>query len=247
MKSVFCLAILMSLLLFSGCKKEKPTIFSGQLLLTSKLPYALSNRKIEIYQPGSPSAIGINSGSTSSTTKGVTNANGYFRLSFIPGKSFFIIFSGTNANSLILSNSSEDTSFPEFSRKNFPEAGYDPAKPVFIGKTIDTAIIKVNLVTDLTVRDTIGLQTYTTGGRVDKQYIGRSASAGSVIILDTISNMLFTHFDCSKNAFVNTLYAGRKWTTALGYVTISSEGVVSPSELSAADETKKEIMFYFRK
>lgn len=220
-------------------------MFSVQLLLTKKHPFPLANRKIELYQPGSAAAIGINSGSSSSSATAVTDANGFFRLSFTPGKSSFIIFSSTSSNPLTLSNPLGDTSFPQFFRRNFP-AAYNPGAPIYIGKTIDNAIIKVNLITDLTPSDTIGLQAYTLNGRITKEYSGRSAAAGSVIILDTISNMLFTDFDCYEQKFINTLYAGRKWTTVWGYTTISTAGFVSPSLLSEIDEAKNEIMFYFK-
>ncbi len=246
MKPILCLLVL-AMFLLSACKKEKPIIISGQLLLTHKFPRPITNRKIEIYQPGSPSAIGINLGSTSSTSTTVTDANGYFRLSFTPGRSSFIVFSSTNSGSLVLWNSLDDTAFPNFSRNNFPDSGYDATKPIFIGKTIDTAIIKVGLVTDLTITDTLGLRAYTINGSIDKEYTGISGSAGGVIVLDTITNMLFTDYDGFAKKFTNTLYAGKKWTTGWGYVTISSEGFVSPYLLSANDETKQEIKFYFKK
>jgi hypothetical protein len=246
MKPAFYLLILMTLL-FSGCKKEKPIVFSGQLLLTSKFPYPLVNRKIEIYQPGSPSAIGINSGSRSSSATTRTDANGNFRLSFTPGTASFLIFSGTNSNSLSLANSSDETAFPRFSRKNFPDSAYDAAKPIFVGKTIDTAIIKVDLSSDLTATDTIGLRAYTISGSIDKEYIGRSGTMGATIVLDTIYNLLLTDFDCFAKKFINTVYAGRKWTTTSGYVTISSYGFISPYQFSAIDEAKQEIKFYFKK
>jgi hypothetical protein len=236
--------VLISGLLFYNCKKEKPFVFSGQLLLTHKYPLPLANRKIEIFQPGSPPAIGINSGSTSSSAAGMTDPNGFFYLSFTSGKSTFIVFSSTNSTPLTLSNSVGDTSFPNFSRRNFSSEKSN-GTPIYIGKTIDTAIIKVNLITTLTSSDTIGLQAYTINGRINKEYTGRSAVAGSVIVLDTISNILFTDFDCLEQKFINTLYAGRKWTTNSGYKAISSEGVVLPGQVSPSDETKNEIIFYF--
>ena len=221
-------------------------MFSGHLLLTDKHPLPLANRKIELYQSGSPAAVGIISGSSSSSATAMTDANGFFHLSFTPGESSFIIFSSPSSSPLTLSNPLGDTTFPQFSRRNFP-SGYNPDAPIYIGKSIDTAIIKVHLISDLTASDTIGLQAYTLNGRINKEYIGRSAEAGSVIVLDTISKMLFTDFDCYEQKFINTLYAGRQWTTAWGYTTISSAGVVSPSQLSATNETRKEITFYFKK
>jgi hypothetical protein len=200
-----------------------------------------------MYQPGSPSAIGINSGSTSSSVTTLTDANGNFRLSFTSGTSSFIIFSGTNSNSLTLGNSPYDIVFPHFSRKNFPDSGYDANKPVFVGKTIDTAIIKVILSSDLIATDTIGLRGYTISGSIDKEYTGMTGTTGNIIVLDTINNMLFTSFDCLTKKFNNTVYAGRKWTTGLGYETISDYGIVSPFQLSEVDETKQEITFYFQK
>jgi hypothetical protein len=247
MKLITCLRLLVLIFLFAACKKPKPVIISGQLLLTKKNPVALSLRKIEIYQPGSYSAIGFSSGSSSSSAISVTDANGYFRVNFIPGTSTFIALTGTNGNSIILSSTPGDTAFPYFYRKNFPDSGYDETKPIFIGKSIDTAIIKVSLVTDLTITDTIGVQGYTVSGRLNKEYTGLTAPAGSVITLDTITNMLFTDFDCSVNKFINTLYAGRKSTTPWGFVTIFSHGFNSPFQLSATDETKQELLFYFNK
>lgn len=236
------------ILCFSQCKKkEEPIIFSGQLLLTNKFPRPLINRKIEVYQAGSPSAIGINSGSTSSTAITNTDTNGNFKLTFIPGTSSFIFFSSSNSGSLILGNSADDKAFPNFSRKNFPDSGYDASKPIFVGKTIDTVIIKVGLSSNLTPTDTIGLKAYTISGNVDKEYTKRSGTIGAVIVLDTIYNMLLTDFDCFEKKFINTVYAGRKWTTVWGYTTISSYGFIFPYQFSAIDEAKQEIIFYFQK
>lgn len=245
MKTTCFFGLLMSAFLFSGCKKPKPLVFSGQLLLTQKYPIALSNKKVEIYQAGSASGILFNS--LSSLATAATDANGYFKMTFIPGTSSFTIFNSTNTSSVRFSNSIMDTSFPNFSRNNFPEPGYDAAKPIFIGKTIDTAIIKVYLLTALTSTDTLGLRGYTVSGSLDKEYTGRVASFGTTLVLDTISNLLFTDFDCIQKKFTNTIYAGRKWTTSWGYVTISSEGFISPYQLSATAETKNEILFYFKR
>lgn len=142
MKSRFCLVVLVALL-FLGCKKEKPIIFEGQLLFTSKFPYPLGNRKIEIYQSGSSSAIGLSSGSTSSSAITRTAINGNFRLSFIPGTSSFIIFSDTNSNSLTLGNSPDETTFPRFSRKNIPDSGYNPATPILWAKLLIPPLSKL--------------------------------------------------------------------------------------------------------
>ena len=204
MKSRFCLVVLVALL-FLGCKKEKPIIFEGQLLFTSKFPYPLGNRKIEIYQSGSSSAIGLSSGSTSSSAITRTAINGNFRLSFIPGTSSFIIFSDTNSNSLTLGNSPDETTFPRFSRKNIPDSGYNAATPIFVGKTIDTAIVKVGLSSALTPADTIGLRAYTISGSIDKEYTGRSGNTGAFIVLDSICNMLSNDFNCYLKKISNTV------------------------------------------
>jgi hypothetical protein len=243
MKSIIHLTFLILLLFFSACRKSKPVLFSGQLLLTKTHPTALANRKIQIYQAGSPSAILFSASSSTAVSK--TDANGYFNLSFTAGSTTFLIFSGTNTGSLFFS--SDDTSFPQFHRKNLLDSNYNSTKPTFIGKSIDTAIIKVDLLSNLEATDTIGVDGYTLNGSFDKEYTGLKGTAGSVLILDTITNMLFTDFDCSTQTFTNNLYAGRKWTTIYGYVTITSEGFPSPYQLSTDDETKKELMFYFKK
>lgn len=245
MKRLFYLSIILFALFFSGCKKQKPVVFSGQLLLSKKNPQPLNNRKIEVYQAGSSSAIGLNSGSTSSSANTQTDATGNFRLSFTPGTSSFIIFTSANSSQLTLGSASDDTAFPRFSRKGFSNS--DASSPTYVGKIIDTALIKVSLSSDLTLNDTIGVRAYTINGNIDKEYTRRVGTVGSVIILDTLYNMLFTDFDCLANKFTNTLYAGRKFTTVHGYVTISSYGIHSPYQLSADDETKQEIMFYYQK
>ena len=240
--------LILIILLFSGCKKkEEPIIFLGQLLLTNKFRRPLVNREIEVYQAGSSAAIGINSGSTSSTATTNTDANGNFQLTFMPGTSSFILFSSPNYSALRLGNSPSDTTFPRFSRKNFPDSAYDVSKPIFVGKIVDTVIIKVGLSSNLTQADTVGLQAYTISGSINREYTRRSGTMGAIIILDTVYNLLLTDFDCFEKKFNNTVYAGRKWTTIWGYKTISVEGFIAPSQFSAIDEAKKEIIFYFKK
>lgn len=246
MKSAFYL-VLLSCFLFSACKKDKSVSFSGKLLLTKKFPLPLANRKIQIYQTGSTGGIGIPASTSSSFAMANTDANGFFNIDFTPGEGRFLIFAGTNAAPLTLSNDFNDTAFPEFARKNFPGPDYDKNAPTFIGKTIDNAIIKVTLNADLIPTDTIGLQAYTINGRIDKEYSGRAAPAGTVIVLDTVRNMLFTRFDCLDKTFSNNVTIGRKMTTPTGYVGIFSRGFVSPGKLSAEDETNREIMYYFSK
>ena len=252
MKQVFHLTYLIlfltSIFFCSSCKKKlEPIVYSGQLLLSKKYPFAVANRKIEVYQRGTAPAIGLNSGSTSSSAIGLTNANGYFQLGFTPGTSRFIIFNGTNSSPLVLQSAWTDTIFPGFLRNNFPGLIYDPSKPIYVGKIIDTAIIEVNLISDLNVTDTIGLQTNTVNGSYVKEYSGLSGNVGEFITIDTVYNMLLTQFDCYEKKFSNTLYAGRKRTTVFGYSAISSVGIPSPYLLSDIDEAKVKMLVYFGK
>lgn len=246
--SVYLMLCLVQVFFFASCKKEpKPVTYTGQLFLAKKYPVPLRNKQIEIYQRGAPSAIGINIGSTSSTATGITDGNGYFRLSFTPGESRFFVFSGPNNSPLILGSALGDTTFPDFSRSSFPDPEYDKSKPIYVAKTIDTVVIKASLISDLNITDTIGVQTNTLNGSFAKEYTRLSGRAGTVVTIDTIYNMLLTHYDCVANKFTNSLYAGRKWTTVWGYNTISSEGIVSPYLLTATDETKTEMTFYYKK
>jgi hypothetical protein len=238
-----CLFFLVVVFLIGSCRKEqKPITFTGKLLLSKKYPVPLSNRAIEIYQRGSSSAIGLNSGSSSSSSNGFTTSDGNFNLKFRPGTAVFIIFSGASIAPLTLS--STDGIFPYFSRQYFPDSAYDPTKPIYIGKIIDTVIIKVYLTASINSSDTIGLQTLTIDGRVDKIYTGINATQGSTLVIDTIYNMLLTEYDCLQRKFRNTLYAGKKRTTGFGYTTISG-GFVSPNYLSGEDEQKMEMLFYY--
>ncbi len=228
-----------------GCKKDERIDLSGQLILSQKIPTPLPNKKLEVYQRGSSGGIGIPSSSTSSSATTVTDAQGFFHFRFKPGKTNFLIFSGANASPLTLSNG--DTSFPRFTRTNYNPSELNINKPIFVGKIIEEVTIKVHLLTDIAVTDTIGLEGYTINGRISKEYTGMQATAGSVITLDMIPNMLFTDYDYYDNQFLNNLHAGRKWKTNTGYVTISSAGILVPARLSAEDETTKEILFYFSK
>src|SRR5690242_3506473 len=244
MKSICQLTVLLVLLFFSACKKSKPVIFSGRLLLTKTHPIPLADRKIQLYQSGSSAII---FSSTPSTSVSKTDANGYFNLTFTPGRANFSVFSGPNSTPLFFSSVPGDSAFPQFYRRNFSDSDYNPGQPTYVGKSIDTAVIKVYLLSNLDATDTIGLNGYTVIGRVDREYTGLTAPAGSTMILDTITNMLFTDFDCNTNKFTNNLDAGRKWTTSFGYSTITSVGYPSPYQLSAVDETKKEVTFFFKK
>jgi hypothetical protein len=233
---------------FTACrKKTEPTTYAGQLLLSKKYPVPLANRTIEIYQGGNAPAIGLNSGSTSSSEIGLTNSNGYFQINFSPGSSRFIFLSGTNSGSLVLQSALTDASFPSFSRKNFPDPAYDPSKPIYVGKIIDTLVINVFLFSDLNSTDTIGLRANTINGGLSKEYTGLFGNAGLILTVDTVYDMLLTEFDCYEKKFINNFYAGRKWTTGAGYNTINSEGIPSPYLLPDTDESKVEMMFSFRK
>ncbi len=237
---ILCLAIIFG----KGCKKEDLIDLSGQLVLSEKIPTPLSNRKLQVYQHGTSGGIGIPSSSTSSSATTVTDVQGNFRFRFKPGKTRFLIFTGANATPFSLSSGLGDTTFPHFTRNNFTPSELNTNQPIYIGKIIEEVTIKMHLLTDLAVTDTIGLEAYTISGRISKEYTGIQASAGSEIILETITNMLFTDFDYYDNQFLNNLRAGRKWKTNSGSQRIS-DGYVQPARLSAEDETKKEILFYF--
>lgn len=232
--------------LFISCRKEqKPIIYSGQLLLSKKNPLPVANKQIVIYQGGTAGAIGINSGATSSSASAVTDASGHFQITFRPGTSSFIIFSGASTSPLTFSSEFGDTSLFSFSRTNFPDSGNDPLLPIYIGKSIDTAIMKMNLSSDITTTDTVGLEINTISGRISKAYTGLSGNAGTTITLDTIFNEILKNYNCYQKNFINSLYAGRKYTVPAGYNTITTFGFVSPAILSADDEKKVEMHFYF--
>lgn len=234
--------ILISSFLICGCRKEKTVVFSGRFLFTKKYPTPVANRKIELYQRGSGAAIGIASGSSSAEANGATDANGSYHIGFKPGKSFFIIFSGSNGNDLEMH--STDSLFPSFSRNNIPSDGYEESSPQYIGKIIDTAIIKVRIATTTTLApsDTVALNAMTLSGNIYREYTGMNAAAGSDFVIDTIYNMLFTDFDHVNRTFWNNLEVGRL-KTSWGSKYLRSE-MVFPYELSSNDEGSKELSFY---
>lgn len=159
----------------------------------------------------------------------------------------FIVFRGSNANPLIISNAPGDTTFPYFTRRNFTLSEQVAGKPIYIGKIIEEAIIKVRLQTAIDVTDTIGFEAYTTQGRIVKEYSGLQAPAQTLIQLDTLKNMLLTDFDYYDGRFLNNVHAGRKQILSSGRVTFYSTGFIMPARFSANDEAKNEIIFYFSK
>jgi hypothetical protein len=245
MKSPGFLTLILSVLLLPACKKTETYRFSGQLLLSKKHPIPLSNRSIEIFQPGS-AGIPFPIAKSPSDAASVTDGDGKFDFKFTTGTSMFIFFTGPNVSPLTFSTSAQDTSFPDFRRSNFPDSTYEAGKPIFIGKTIDTAIIKVELRSDLAATDTIGIEGYTINGIIKKEYTGRVGTAGSIILLDTVYNLLFTYYVGREKKFQNRFYGGRQFTTTYGYKYIAGSNT-SPEFLSDADETKNEITVSFQK
>lgn len=234
------LNIVLILFLFCACKKPRPIVFSGQLLLTKKHPVPLSNRKIEVFQLGGNAII---MGSSGSSATAVTDANGHFSMTFVPGTTYFAGFSGENNSPLSLAGTE---GFPFFIRRNFPEAGYDANKPIFIGKTVDSLIIKVYTFKKITTSDTFGLRGNTISAPFDKKYTGITADSADTFTLDTIYNVLFTDFDCIKKTFGNIDLQFGRLKTYSGYTNQSfTAQSLYGLGLSAEDETRTEMKFYF--
>ncbi len=234
MKSIKYVGLwLLTLYLGFGCKKPKPIVFSGQLLLTKKNPVPLSNKRIEIFQLGGGSAILFNSSGSSATA--MTDANGYFSITFTPGTSSFTVFSSENTSPLSFGGAINDTI--SFMRQYFPEPNYDASKPIFVGKSIDTIVVNVSTFKEIIASDTLGLR----GSSFNKEYTGITADSASTFTLDTIYNALFTNFNCSNNTFLNDIYFGRVITGYNKY--ISGGGMYN--ELFNEDETKAEMSFPF--
>lgn len=234
------LKLLLLLLCFSACKKPKPVVFSGQFLLTKKNPVPLANRSIEIYQPGGNAIIMGSSGSSATTN---TDNNGRFNIRFVPGSSYFAGFSGENNNPLTVTSSDGN---PYFSRKNFPDSGFDPAKPIFVGKQIDTLVIKITCFKAITSTDTFELKGNTINAVFNKKYTGIIADSSHTFTLDTLYNALFTDYDCRSKTFINNSIALARLKFFTGNSTPYSLALGSYYfELSPEDEIQKEITFIF--
>lgn len=229
------------LLLVCACKKPKPIIFTGQLLLCRKTPLPIANRLIEMYQGGGNAII---AGSSSSTASALTNANGTFSITFVPGTAYFFAFSG-ESNSPISLRGREG--FPEFSQENFSKSNYDASKPIYVGKTVDMLIVKVKLVSSIVSTDTFGLRGNTTNAAFDKRYTGITADSSTTIVLDTIYNALFTNFDQTGNSFANTIEFGKTKQYYTNYTSLIGSQSLYWDRLSADDEAKREITFFFSK
>ena len=235
---ITCLKLVLIAFLFLACKKPKPIVLSGQLLLTKKSPVPLSNKKIEIYQPGGNAII---TGSSGSSAEAVTDANGRFTVTFIPGTSYFSFFRGENTAPLTLSSGTDDYSFPFFIRQNFPAQGNDASKPIFVGKSVDTMVVKVYTFKNIHATDTFGLRGATVNANLYKEYTGLTIDSGSTFTLDILTNVLFTRYDYIKKTFLNDISFGRVKTNAGNKVFLGDSQ--SWAELSEEDETKKDMTF----
>jgi hypothetical protein len=204
--------------MFGGCSKRKTRIIKGTLLLCKTIPLPIANRQIEIYQDGSGYNAPIYAGSESSSATGKTDAAGNFEIRFKPGKAEFLIFSGANASPLTLRPPYGDTSFPSFSRKNFNDSLYG-AKPIYIGKLIDTLIIHLKLFQDLLPTDTIAANVYNLDRTPTRLYWGFSAPSGSEIIVDTFYQALATGYDEELGKFYTPVSFGKRMWVPANYVT----------------------------
>lgn len=239
---VTCVTILLMISLFvGGCKKPKPVVFYGQLLLTKKSLMPLSNRRIEIFQLGGNAII---MGSSGSSAAAVTDANGRFSITFVPGDSYFGPFRGESNSPLTLFGAINDSL--SFMRRNFPDSNYDASKPIFVGKTIDSVIIKVNCFKNIFTSDTFALRGITFTGRFNKNYTGLMVDSATSFTLDTIYHVLFTDFESSKGRFANNnIEFGRLKTYPGGTTPSFSSQSPWSMELSADDEPKREMTFTF--
>ena len=187
------------------------------------------------------------SGVSTADASAVTDGNGRFRITFELEKGLVMLSAPRKYNPLVFRTPTEDSTFPSFYREGFIDSLYDPLVPLYIGKTIDTVIFKVNLLTDLLSTDTIGLLGKTVTGQLEAAYTGRSGSAGSVITLDTITNVLFTDYSYPQREFFNMIFGGRKHGTYMGHLTVLPSAASLPRVFPEADETKREITIFFRR
>lgn len=233
------LYILIISILFYGCKKSEPIVFSGQLLLTKKNPVPLINRKIEIFQLGGSGIIMGSSGASAST---ITDVNGRFSLTFVPGKSYFAGFSGGSISPLTLTSIE---GYPFFIKNSFPEIGYDKNMPIYIGKSIDSLIIKFYSFKNISPLDTLAIKGSSIDSVFEKRYTGITADSLTTFNLDTIYNVLFTEFDCNRKIFRNNIQFGelKRYSNPTNGYFIGESYILN--ELSMEDETKREMTFYF--
>lgn len=127
-----------------------------------------------------------------------------------------------------------------FMRQYFPEPDYN-AHPIFVGKSIDTVVVKVYALKNIIATDTLGIKGSTVGGVFYKEYTGITADSGTVFMLDTIHNALFTSFNCTDRTFLNDIQCGRVRTGYYKYISGNS----LYDRLSDEDETKMEMTFHF--
>jgi hypothetical protein len=234
-------AALLFCLTLTQCRKSRqPVTFSGRLLLSKKYQQPIANRVINLSQDGSNALI---MGSSAAMASGTTDAEGRFSITFTPGESYFAGISYSNNSPIFLSSGYNDTAYPTFLHRSF-RGDNDPATPIYIGKVVDTALIRVLLTTNLSSGDTIGLRALTMNGPTDRQYTGLSGSAGSTILLDTVTKLLFTDYDGVSKQFYNTIQGGRKYTVPAGYSFISGHNA-QPERLSATDTTRQEFSIFF--
>ncbi len=230
---------LLALIFLVSCRKDKTVEYSGQILLAQSRPEPLAGRQLDFYQPGG-NAILMGSSSSSATT--TTDASGRFNLTFTPGTGYFAGFRFSSDAPLHIMS---DNRFPPFSIDNFHSSNHNPGQPIYIGKIIDTAILKVYFLSNIHPADSIAFLGFTLTGSTQKFYSGISADSSEILTIDTLYGLLITDYDAGSRQFRNyNMQLGTFTRGSAGNIVVNSNPPVAMPE---GDEAKREFIYFYRK
>lgn len=189
------------IILFTSCKKnndEKIFTVEGQILESSSDPIPVSNYTLSFFQKSNSGLLGAVSGLDTTTKTGI---DGKFIFKYSANKNYGLSQGGTNTN--LISIEGSDT----INYKGLISEWYSisPAEDVnlhtiYLFKKIQTLVRKVQFDNALNIGETLQVITTDSTGSSYKNVIG-PISAGTLVVVDTITNCKISRFDLLTNKY----------------------------------------------
>lgn len=186
-----------------ACQKEKTYQVKGRLLQSRSIPLAVTNTSLTLYQPGSGGAP-IALGTFSSIAAGKTDGTGSFSIQFKEGKGTFFGIPAANKNALTLTGS-DALGLTSFYIRNYPYNTTEAFEPIYLYKKADTLIVKSKVIAPIVATDSFTIYVTTVNGNQKRIKKGYTAPADSELVLDTIFQVVFPHYDYGARRYINDI------------------------------------------
>jgi hypothetical protein len=199
-------SLFLFVLVIWGCKKEnRDYTVSGRLLQSSSNPVPVANLVLELYQAGGGSnPLG---GTSSSSAKTKTDAQGNFSILYKPGRVFFAGIISKNSGQLSLNAQGSTAPGGEgFFWYNLPALKDTALGTVFLYKKINRFIVKVRSINGLQPSDSLEIYAATEAGLHRRFITGLTIAAGMETAVDTISHLTAGRVDAASSSYYANFY-----------------------------------------